>query len=195
MIFSGVINLLVASAPSPLISYSKVSLAIFLIPDFSSIIFGRSSRGNVSTFLPGKGWRMSCTSFKVDFLDRSKELSNAGTTLSTALVSLLTWLSALSLIAWIASNMVRLDSNIACDAGPAGFKPKRKYLSMSSLNPSDHLSSPNSEGALNFLTPLTAPVIPKLKRAPSVPNFRRLVNLRKASALPSLSSLSIMVIA
>ena len=43
--------------------------------------------------------------------------------------------------------------------------------------------------------PLPAPIMARLKRAPSVPNFNLFFNLLKASDLPSLVSLSIMVMA
>ena len=79
---------------------------------------------------------------------------------------------------------------------PSGFKPNKPYFCNFLFNElSEYSCKPFSDGFLNCCIPLPAPTKARLNKAPSVPNFNLFFNLRNASSLPSLVSLSIIVIA
>ena len=79
---------------------------------------------------------------------------------------------------------------------PSGFKPNKPYFCIFLFNGlSAYSNKPVSDGFLNCCIPLPAPTNARLNNAPSVPNFNLFFNLLNASDLPSLVSLSIMVIA
>ena len=145
--------------------------------------------------MPGRGCNISCTSFKIFASSKLRDLSNLGTISFIPLCSKATSFAASTLAACVKSIPKRWASNPAFVPAKEGFNPYNAFSTEAIIPPSFHLSNPKVAGSLNFFTPLPAPVIPKLNNAPSVPNFILLVNLRKASALPSLLSVSIIVIA
>ena len=95
-----------------------------------------------------------------------------------------------------ASKPALLVSKATSGNIPDLVKPNLIYFSYSSFkSPSAYRCKPISEGLLNAVIPFDAPAIPRLNKEPSTPNLTLFDNLRKASDLPSLVSLSIMVIA
>ena len=117
---------------------------------------------------------------------------NSFTAVSKSFTELLAALST----ALMLSIPNRLASKVAFVPVPSGLKPNIPYFcNFLWRDPSAYSNNPVSDGVLNCCMPLPAPIMARLKRAPSVPNFNLFFNLLKASDLPSLVSLSIMVMA
>ena len=87
-------------------------------------------------------------------------------------------------------------SNVNLLPPPWGDNPNLIFWTAFLINPGEYSSIPLGSTFLIFWIPLPAPIIPRLNKAPSVPNFNLFFNLLNASSLPSLSVLlSIIVIA